>query len=707
MRIAIFISIFVCAVMPVSAQDFPTLPQDASIAEKSLYGLFDEKCSQCHQTGKLNPGLTGPKGRFDNVLDLKALAASSLIAQGDPEASELMWFLNGDPGFEAMPYGCQSKNTCLTKQEKNIVEDWIIATAPQEKPKREFVSFKQLHESVLLDLSKQPVSRQKRTRYISLRELHNDERIEQEDLKKYRMAVIKTLNLLSNNPQIWTFEPIDPNSLLLRVFLPDLDWNNETWGRLEANYPYSLETQTDSSLIQIKALSQTQTPIIRADWLAATATVSPMYYDILGMPDTLQGLEKSLGIDLIRNVRNQQAIRAGFEESGVSTSNRMIERHPMGTGFFWTSYDFAGNVGRQKFFDYPLGPKGYFETDELAFDHDGGESIFTLPNGFHAYFLNEADGARLDVGPTAIVRDDDYTDGTGEVVNGISCISCHDRGMKQKPDEVRESALANYAFNAEQREQIANLFPGRTPVSKAIRRDERAFFKTLEAAGIDPEVRIGGLEPVRALFVYHEDGKIDLKQAANELGLPIAALEARGVFAGIEMGGMINRLRTSHIARDEWQSIYATLLKRVTDYTSSNETVRQSKISNPLGLKLSTQSTKMRVNDLLEFEVATEKNCDLAVWYVAADKSLLSLPQSLLGAPVLKAGEVRKVPSMHSNQKLRFKTPGKNESLVAHCRVHGIKGYELDENQISQLTRGLSIELQAQEATAVLKFDIR
>jgi hypothetical protein len=35
--------------------------------------------------------------------------------------------------------------------------------------------------------------------------------------------------------------------------------------------------------------------------------------------------------------------RAGFQKSGVSASNRMIERHPIATGAFWESYDFAAN----------------------------------------------------------------------------------------------------------------------------------------------------------------------------------------------------------------------------------------------------------------------------------------------------------------------------------------------------------------------------
>jgi hypothetical protein len=62
---------------------------------------------------------------------------------------------------------------------------------------------------------------------------------------------------------------------------------------------------------------------------------------------------------------------------------------------------------------HPLGPDG---AD--AFKHDGGETIFSLPNGFQAYYLNKATGERLDKGLTEIVLDDSQLDRA--VTNGIS-----------------------------------------------------------------------------------------------------------------------------------------------------------------------------------------------------------------------------------------------------------------------------------------------
>lgn len=334
---------------------------------------------------------------------------------------------------------------------------------------------------------------------------------------------------------------------------------------MEAAYPYGMTSETDPNLSQLQHMAGTQVPVIRADWFAAKASLPPLYYDILHLPDTAQGLHQLLRIDLDRNIQDEQVVRAGFQDSGVSTNNRLIERHPMGTGFFWTSYDFAGSVGRQSFFEYPLGPDTAYPSQN-AFQHDGGESIFTLPNGFHAYYLNTADGARLDVGPTTIVRDDDYTDGTGEVVNGISCISCHSKGIRLNDDKVRDVALNNLSLSPQERQTIQAIYPGQDVVSDWMKRDTDAFFAALSSAGLDPEATAGGLEPVRGLFVYHVDAFVDFTQAASEMGMTPDELRARIAFVGPDLASLIQRLDQSPIARDEWTATFPLLVERVTDY---------------------------------------------------------------------------------------------------------------------------------------------
>ena len=116
-----------------------------------------------------------------------------------------------------------------------------------------------------------------------------------------------------------------------------------------------------------------------------------------------------------------------FNGSGVSQNNRLIERHKSPYGSYWKSYDFGGNTGRQNLFEHPLGPGGGSDS----FQHDGGEIIFTLPNGLQGYLLVDAAGKRIDKGPTSIVSDPKRPDRA--VTNGVSCMSCHYTGVIPRP----------------------------------------------------------------------------------------------------------------------------------------------------------------------------------------------------------------------------------------------------------------------------------
>ena len=93
-------------------------------------------------------------------------------------------------------------------------------------------------------------------------------------------------------------------------------------------------------------------------------------------------------------------VRVGFNGSGISRFNRILERHDSAQGMYWRTYDFDeppanltergnGNLlpDRRNIFAFPLGPSG---LAEFPFKHAGGEAIFALPNG-----LSDASGAEL------------------------------------------------------------------------------------------------------------------------------------------------------------------------------------------------------------------------------------------------------------------------------------------------------------------------
>ena len=218
----------------------------------------------------------------------------------------------------------------------------------------------------------------------------------------------------------------------------------------------------------LQAETRTTVPFVRADWFTFVASQPPLYYDILGLPDNTPELERKLGIDPAAQPLALRIARAGFQQSGVSRNNRMIERHSLSTGAYWESFDFSGNKERQSFFLFPLGPQNAFGdfSIDFGFVHDGGEIIFNLPNGLQAYYLTDARGNRLDKGPTNIVQDPSRRDQA--VTNGISCMSCHDKGMQIKEDQVRDYVLEQHRASRRMRATSSRrLFPVKEDYDRA------------------------------------------------------------------------------------------------------------------------------------------------------------------------------------------------------------------------------------------------
>ncbi|MGE3807725.1 MAG: tetratricopeptide repeat protein, partial [Gemmataceae bacterium] len=203
----------------------------------------------------------------------------------------------------------------------------------------------------------------------------------------------------------------------------------------------------------------------------------------------------------------------------VSRNNRLIERHESGSVVYWKSYDFAENTGVQNLFARPLGPG----RADSHFRHDGGELIFNLPNGLQAYMLVDGTGRRIDKGPTAIVSDPKRPDRA--VVNGLSCMSCHARGLIDKADQVRDHVLRNAdSFARADRDTILALYPPRPRFVELLERDARRFQDAVAQTGAP----LSATEPVAALAARFE-AELDLSLTAAE-----ASVRPEGLLAALE-----------------------------------------------------------------------------------------------------------------------------------------------------------------------------
>ena len=390
------------------------------------------------------------------------------------------------------------------------VKAWIEAGAPDFNPKvatRAFISNTDILESIHKDLLAANDRSRKFLRYFTITHLYNAG-LSDDELLSYRVGLSKLVNSLSWGREVKVPEPIDPAKTIFRIDIRHYGWKETTWERILAANPYGVTYKTTAAK-GCYDLCQTTLPHVRADWFVFAASRPPLYHDVLELPKTDLELEKQLRVDVAENLRTEEVARAAFNGSGVSRNNRLIERHKSPYGAYWKSYDFASNVGRQNLFERPLGPGA---TANL-FKHDGGEIIFNLPNGLQAYFLTDGLGRRIDKGPINVVSDPKQADRS--VVNGISCMTCHNQGMLLKADQIRDHVEKNAeGFTKAEAESIKALYPVKADFEKLLKEDAERFRKAVEACG----AHLSKTEPVYALSGQFEK-EIDLKLAAAEVGV--------------------------------------------------------------------------------------------------------------------------------------------------------------------------------------------
>jgi hypothetical protein len=542
------------------------------------------------------------------------------------------------------------------------------------------------------------------TRYITLTHLYNA-CATPEEMDVYRKAVVKLLNSLSHVSDVVRLETIDKEGTIIRFNLKDVGWQPTDWEKILAVYPYGARPD-DPAFDLVSQQTLTPLPNIRGDWFVFVASRPPLYYSLLNMPDTFDALQKQLGVDVNKDIAGFNVKRAGFQNSGVSRNNRMIERHQIATGYLWDSYDFAGdkNDERQNFFEFPLGPG----DGPHAFKHQGGEMIFSLPNGFQAYYLAKASGERLDVGPNVIVQDLKQRDYS--VHEGISCMSCHDQGIKFNKDEVRDHILADRTFDKGVRDAVTALFPPVDDMQKVLQADKMRFLTAEAAAGLaatDGQGNIiykdgapvmpylnGADEMIYSLSKRYEDGA-ELSLVAAEFGQSsddfIKSVEGSADPVAVRLGRRLQQ-GTKVVPRDVVESEFKELVPHVTDLvpidlSSLSKVAVQIPNTKPPavageGFDLSVVSDRSSYTsaDHPVFTITPAHDCYLQLIDVDEyKKTTLLFPNAFDKNNFLKGGQDFKFPPEGAKYRFRFTTPG-TETVTASCSVDSkpVDGVKVD-----------------------------
>ena len=529
-------------VVPVCVLMFMTVYQSVDAQEnlaQDAYAILQQNCLICH----------GEHGAHTEQLVIQSsqgLIDTGTVIPGNPDDSEFYQRLIETAVERRMPRG----QPPLAPEAIETIRQWIQAGVPDwnafPRSDTNFITPDEMLQTIENHVQSLDTFDRSFARYFTSTHLYNaGETIE--TLRAYRRALSKLVNSLSWGIDVINPEPIDPQGTIFYIDLRDYEWEIgiNRWTQIEQEYPYKnnfespTQTHLHEKLMNLRQEMNCEVPFVHIDWFLANASLPPLYHDILDLPLTDRDLEARLEVNVIENIRNaagRRVWRAGFNNSGVSNNNRVVERHRSRYGAYWKSYDFAGSVGNQNIFTHPL-----------SFAHDGGEIVFNLPNGLQAYYLADAGGNRLDEAPIDIVSNPAASDPT--VRNGLSCIGCHTKGMKTFEDEVRAviEQNENPPFD---KAQALRLYVENIKMEARVEEDTDRYRLALEEAG----GVFGGIEPIQR---FHEafQGPVDAAHAAAAVGLEAEVfLEKIRGNASLENLGLLV-LENSTVKRDTWTEL--------------------------------------------------------------------------------------------------------------------------------------------------------
>lgn len=463
------------------------------------------------------------------------------------------------------------------------------------------------------DLSKVSPAEQKRSRYFTLH-IASNAGLAGSKLDLQRQAFLKILNSLSTKPSLAKPVAVDANKILYRVNLEDIGMSSGEFDQtIRDHYPFrrklkdlgtpeSIDNEDNDAAV--RKLSGTDAYLIRMDWWNATAALPNLYAKFMRFPDNQSRFEeqvldkpvrleslsdrarRNVGESVIKtegetryvdarivNILNDDVLRTGFDNSNVSFSNRIVERHEGRTGGYYLSYDFIPltlgqplgsgfasqeDLDRHNINKSPLGPAGTNSSNSSAeFKHDGGEVIYMLPNGLFGYYLINAAGARIDKGPKNVVHQEGGPSEFNQAItNGHSCMSCHNAGLLEKPDTI----LAGISLNKDEllkadisrvnRQYNAQEYQSR------FADDNTLYRSALTALGINPDLP----DPVDGAYRFY-NRPLNRADVKAELGL--SEQDFKALLLDSQFSGSLNALNNSgFISRPLFQSLYPGIIKK-------------------------------------------------------------------------------------------------------------------------------------------------
>jgi formylglycine-generating enzyme required for sulfatase activity/mono/diheme cytochrome c family protein len=581
------ISVTACAA---SAAPVVSGASELTSAAEDFVGRY---CRSCHGPGE------SAQGSF-SADDASSIAANpAYVTPGKPEKSLLYTVVaNGRMPLGKKPASDEVAQLAAWIKSLKVGQTAAVAVATTPARQRPIISYDSEITNAVKDLNSVDELDRQYTRYFSYRAQYNTvlgcETNAQfgSRLKYYQAGFRKLLNSLSYSPRLVIPKPVTgTQGTLVRIDLRDLNWSAADWDRMIGHYFYGVSPSGDAELETLIRTTGTQLPVVRTDWFMANASKPPLYDEFLKFGHNIKDVENDiLHVDRAKEIRDLDVVRAGFGKghSGVSDHNRMVERYDLSRdGYYWVSYDFSGDTGRQDLKRFPHGPDGIgtLPTHLQPFEHAGGEMIFSLPNGMQGYYLANNKGQKLDTAPTEIVHFRNRPSGKGfAIINGRSCFDCHANGIISKRDELRHNIKTSSSFSREQQNVLLKMYVPEDRLNALYERDMRRFVSALDQIGAAEKTangslqalaipgKTGGTEAITYYADLYEDD-LDFEALAGEFDMTPdqfkdAAQRLRGdaLKTAFEW---ISRLKGGdRIPRSDVESNYAELLQPLTEHVA-------------------------------------------------------------------------------------------------------------------------------------------
>jgi hypothetical protein len=337
--------------------------------------------------------------------------------------------------------------------------------------------------AALDDISRLPASERAFMRYVSVGYRRTVDCAGGEQAQRPSARDVALLvNLTSASAAIGLPAPIGPTrDSLLRIDLRHYGWERElvltgvshpnAWEAIASLSALALEF-TGPEGDALSAESGTRYPLLSFSDLLAQNTQGELYYELVGLPDTLAELAARLEVPLDEPA-GEGWMRAGTAQSRIVREPRGVARRRAASPdapMFWLGLDFSATTALPGVFLEPL-----------ALQADSSVALFSLPNGLFGFFTADAEGRRLTESPLLI----DTNQGDFVARNAVSCMTCHANGPLELIDEVREFASASVgaAFDESELRAIEAAYPSPSELTRQFEDDTARVERSLAKVG--------------------------------------------------------------------------------------------------------------------------------------------------------------------------------------------------------------------------------